>query len=961
MKRTAAEWEEALFPELLTQFGDRFKGTAVTLKHLGLRRPEEAEALGYVCIRRNPHQRRSSVWVHESNLQEIEQAIEEISAARVARAERVERARAERRRTVDEVLAGYQWMTDEDRATALSRLEQLPIEEINPETLEALLVGRRLATAVDGLQGVRPKGDRLIVSGDLRFSAFGTEVVREVEELTTIALTPEMRRLLMRRDLADFRAAVTAAAAEARAAALSESRIEVYGAIAEAGKRIESTVELLGFETEEETNRVRTTLAEYATSRLKSGGPRSLIRLARGLDEMSHDLVWSRRRELLRAGRSSRHIAWTLAGDRVNPAIVYSLTARIEIGGSEFSARLDRKIPLPRDVRDALFDQPLDVFAGIVEAFVAEVRDEQQAEIDRMMEKVARRVEKVEDLPGFDMKSLTATARSEFAARKVDPTGVASRLSSLVERLTKQARETEAVQALLTRARFSHYSDFFKTARALDRKLVLYVGPTNSGKTYHALNELAAGESGVYLAPLRLLALEGQEELEKRGKPTSFLTGEERDLRPGASFYSSTIEMLNLDRLVDAIVVDEVQLLSDPDRGWAWSAAVIGAPAKRVIMTGSPDAVPLVGELAEYLGEPLELHTLERFTPLVVHEEVDDLDRVEPGTAIVCFSRRDVLGLKQYLEHKHRVSVIYGNLSPQVRREEARRFRSGETSVLVATDAIALGLNLPIKTVIFYTTWKWNGREETRLTSSEIRQIGGRAGRYGKHDSGFVGALSYADLEHVREAFEEPITALPIRAQVRPSLQHVLTMSEVLSSKSLARLLDLFRRRIRFDASHLVAAVPDDMLDLASLSDATGMPLEDRFTFTCAPVDTRNAYMMRNYQLWMNNFALGRVSRIERLQSRYTNTTGEMDPEAFYHAEVLVKVLTVYAWLAYRYPALFPELEECDRQRQTLNRYIERTLRKKGRMRRCASCGNALPPLSQYSICDSCFRSRKRR
>jgi ATP-dependent RNA helicase SUPV3L1/SUV3 len=487
------------------------------------------------------------------------------------------------------------------------------------------------------------------------------------------------------------------------------------------------------------------------------------------------------------------------------------------------------------------------------------------------------------------------------------------------------------------------------------------VGPTNSGKTYHALNTLAEGASGVYLAPLRLLALEGQEELEKRGRPTTFLTGEERDIREGATFWSSTIEMLNFDRVVDTVVVDEVQLLADTERGWAWSAAVVGAPAKQIVMTGSPDAVPLVREIANYLGEPLEIRRLERFTPLEVHEEVSDLDDIDPGTAIVCFSRRDVLGLKQHLESKHRVSVIYGNLSPQVRREEARRFRSGETKVLVATDAIALGLNLPIKTVVFYTTWKWNGREDVRLSPAEVRQIGGRAGRYGKHDAGFVGALSYTDLDYIRGAFEDPVAPLPSQAQVRPSLQHVQTMSSVLKSASLARLLDLFRRRIRFDASQLFASVPDDMLELAAMADAVGMPLDDKFTFTCAPVDMRNAYMMRNYQLWMNNFALGRASRLDRLQTRYERSTGEADPEAFYHAEVLVKTLTVYAWLAYRYRDLFPELAECDRQRNVLNRYIEATLRKKGRMRRCASCGNALPPLSQFSICDSCFRGRRRR
>jgi ATP-dependent RNA helicase SUPV3L1/SUV3 len=117
---------------------------------------------------------------------------------------------------------------------------------------------------------------------------------------------------------------------------------------------------------------------------------------------------------------------------------------------------------------------------------------------------------------------------------------------------------------------------------------------------------------------------------------------------------------------------------------------------------------------------------------------------------------------------------------------------------------------------------------------------------------------------------------------------------------------------------------------------------------------------MRSYQLWMNNFATGKPSHVDRLQSRYEHTTGELDPEAFFHAEVQVKLLTVYAWLAYRYPQFFPDLGECDRQRDVLNLYIERTLRKRGRMRRCKNCGAALPALSQYTLCDACFRSRRR-
>src|SRR5690606_5973336 len=262
--------------------------------------------------------------------------------------------------------------------------------------------------------------------------------------------------------------------------------------------------------------------------------------------------------------------------------------------------------------------------------------------------------------------------------------------------LDREAEQRERVRALVEERGLIAYRDYFPTARALKRELILYAGPTNSGKTWRALNDLVAGESGAYLAPLRLLALEGQEEIEKRGRESSFLTGEERDIREGAKFIASTIEMMDPHRVVDTVVIDEVQLLTDRDRGWAWCQALVGAPARRVIMTGSPDAIPLVRAMAEYLGEPLTVHELERHVPIEGLSHPLTLDDVEPGTAVIAFTRRDVLSLKQELESKHRVAVIYGNLTPEVRREEARRFRSGEAQVLVSTDAIAMGLNLPI-------------------------------------------------------------------------------------------------------------------------------------------------------------------------------------------------------------------------------------------------------------------------
>ena len=203
----------------------------------------------------------------------------------------------------------------------------------------------------------------------------------------------------------------------------------------------------------------------------------------------------------------------------------------------------------------------------------------------------------------------------------------------------------------------------------MQRELVFYAGPTNSGKTWRALNELVEGQSGVYLAPLRLLALEGQEEIEKRGKLASFLTGEERDIREGARFIASTIEMLDTHRVVDAAVIDEIQLLTDEDRGWAWCQALVGAAGKRIIMTGSLDCIPLVQAMADYLEEPLTIHYLDRYSPVEAVRKHMRLADVTPGTAVIAFSRRDVLAIKAELEHQFTVAVIYGNLTPEVRRE----------------------------------------------------------------------------------------------------------------------------------------------------------------------------------------------------------------------------------------------------------------------------------------------------
>ena len=510
-----------------------------------------------------------------------------------------------------------------------------------------------------------------------------------------------------------------------------------------------------------------------------------------------------------------------------------------------------------------------------------------------------------------------------------------------VEELAREAKyQGDVIKLNEQRAAYADVAGYYPVARTMKRELVLYVGPTNSGKTWHALNDLAATESGVYLAPLRLLALEGQEELEKRGKSTSFITGEERDLKTDARFVSSTIEMLNLDTTVDAVVVDEIQMLSDERRGWAWLSAVLGAPAKKVIMTGSPDSIEIVKGLAEYLGEQLTIHELKRHNELRVAPTPMRLREIRKGMAIVCFSRRDVMNIKNTIQEnsKFQVAVIYGNLSPQVRREEARRFRTGEADILVATDAIAMGLNLPISEVLFYTTEKFNGEQKVQLTHSEIRQIGGRAGRYGFAQFGVVHALSSESLELIRKAINGKSEMLKPPYYVAPGHNHIRIISEVLGTTSLERILTFFERAIEFSDERFARSNIDELSYLSTFVDQV-LPYLDvtqRLTIACAPVAIRNDTVLN----WFLQRMLPAIPDPNQPQKFQLNLDDLFDAASQFEsgvargqsdlrdAEDYLKTLTVYAWLAYRYPDVFTRIEDCENSRESVNAFVERSLRR---------------------------------
>ena len=267
------------------------------------------------------------------------------------------------------------------------------------------------------------------------------------------------------------------------------------------------------------------------------------------------------------------------------------------------------------------------------------------------------------------------------------------------------------------------FSDYFQNARAMRRQFHLHIGPTNSGKTYNALKALAKAKIGAYAGPLRLLAHEVWERLnlgtvgglDGKSKDCNLLTGEEnRVVSPTAGLLSCTVEMLPLNGMgsedpYDVVVIDEIQMLADTSRGGAWSNAVLGVRAKEVHLCGDETMLPLLSTLIPSLGDTLELHRYERLTPLAVADKSleGDLSKVEKGDCVVTFSRTNIFAVKKAIESTagKKCAVVYGALPPETRADQARNFNddNAHEEVLVASDAVGMGLNLSVSILFTYS------------------------------------------------------------------------------------------------------------------------------------------------------------------------------------------------------------------------------------------------------------------
>lgn len=289
-------------------------------------------------------------------------------------------------------------------------------------------------------------------------------------------------------------------------------------------------------------------------------------------------------------------------------------------------------------------------------------------------------------------------------------------------------------------------------------KYILHVGPTNSGKTYNAVQRLKETSKGIYLAPLRLLAWEIYERMGLDGVLCSLYTGEEKVTVPNATVTSCTIEMCSMETHYDVVVVDECFMIADKQRGKFWLNAIMGVKANEVHIITNLESQKLIENLLESTGNRYEINTYERKVPLDISEKEVNFKKLAPKTILVTFSRINVLYHKYLLQQLGiKASVLYGNLPPEAKKEQIRAFVDGETQVLVTTDVIGMGINLPCNQIVFLEDSKFDGQSMRKLNEKEIKQISGRAGRYGLSTKGVVTALDNVFIEEIRQAFESHI------------------------------------------------------------------------------------------------------------------------------------------------------------------------------------------------------------
>ena len=263
----------------------------------------------------------------------------------------------------------------------------------------------------------------------------------------------------------------------------------------------------------------------------------------------------------------------------------------------------------------------------------------------------------------------------------------------------------------------------------IKNKITAVLGPTNTGKTHLAIETMLSFESGMIGFPLRLLAREIYDKvINKVGlNKVALITGEEKIIPTNAKYFLCTVESMPIDKSLDFVGVDEIQMCADHERGHIFTDRLLNMRGNKLTMLMGSNTIK---NIISKLDDDIEFINRKRFSKLTYasHKKISRIDR---KTAIIAFSAEEVYAIAELIRRQRGgAAIVMGSLSPKTRNAQVNLYQSGDVDFLVATDAIGMGINMDLDNVYFSNLKKFDGKKLRKLNLSEIGQIAGRAGRY---------------------------------------------------------------------------------------------------------------------------------------------------------------------------------------------------------------------------------------
>ncbi|XP_073122996.1 DExH-box ATP-dependent RNA helicase DExH16, mitochondrial isoform X2 [Henckelia pumila] len=468
---------------------------------------------------------------------------------------------------------------------------------------------------------------------------------------------------------------------------------------------------------------------------------------------------------------------------------------------------------------------------------------------------------------------------------------------------------------------------WYPIARRKKRNVILHVGPTNSGKTYHALKQLESSSSGIYCGPLRLLAWEVAQRMNRAKVPCDLITGQEKEEVDGARHKAVTVEMADVISDYNCAVVDEIQMVGCKTRGFSFTRALLGLSADELHLCGDPAVVPLIQEILKVTDDNVMVQHYERLSPLLpLTCPLGSFSNIRTGDCIVTFSRHEIYKIKVESGRRHLCSVVYGSLPPETRTRQATMFNdeNNDFDILVASDAIGMGLNLNISRIIFSTLRKFDGVENRELTVSEIKQIAGRAGRYrSKFPVGEVTCLASKDLPLLHSSLSS-LSPIIEQAGLFPSFDLLLMYSRLHPSYGLHQILEHFVENAKVSPNYFISNC-EEMLKVAAVIDELPLNLNDKFLFTVSPVDMSDDISSQGLTQFAQNYSKNRCVHLKEIFNPGTLKVPKSH-NALKELESIHKVLDLYVWLSFHMHDSFPDQELAASQKAICSMLIEEFL-----------------------------------